>query len=119
MSITQLFIIAALAFLIGQLNTGRAWMLLGVSTFMIYWLQPAQGATTLTFWLPTITLVITALAWLLTSTPDVRGWKQNFPAILILLGIVLLVDLNRYFEIESIFISATPRPQWIAALAVA
>ena len=73
MSISQLFITAALAFLIGQLKTGRALVLLGVSAFMIYWLQPAQKQITLTFWLPTATLVITALGWLLTSTPEVRG----------------------------------------------
>ena len=43
MSISLLFIIAAFAFLIGQLKTGRSLVLPGVSAFMIYWLQlPAQ-----------------------------------------------------------------------------
>src|SRR5687767_9458383 len=115
MSISQLFIIAAFAFLIGQLKTGRSLTLLGVSAFMIYWLQPAQEQITLTFWLPTATLVITGLAWLLTSTPEVRGWKQNLPGALVLLVVILFVDLNRYFQFEAILGAATPRPQWIVA----
>jgi alginate O-acetyltransferase complex protein AlgI len=118
MSISQLFIITAFAFLIGHLKTGRNLTLLGVSAFVIYWLQPAQGQITLTFWLPTATLVITALVWLLTSTPEVRGWKQNLPAAAVLVGVVLFVDLNRFFQIESILVTATPRPQWIVSVMV-
>ena len=118
MSISQLFIIAAFAFLVGQLKKGRRLTLLGVSAFLIYWLQSAQDQITLTFWLPTATLLITALAWLLTSTPEVRGWKQNLPALAVLLGVILFVDLNRYFQMESILIVETPRPQWIISILV-
>ncbi len=113
MSILQLFIIAALAFLVGQLKNGRTLVLLGVSAFIIFWLQPPQDQITLTFWLPTATLAITVLTWLLTSTPEVRGWRQNLPPVVVLLGVILLMDLNRYFRLEQIFISATPRPQWV------
>ncbi len=80
MSISQLFIIAAIAFLVGQMKKGRSLALLGVSAFLIYWLQPIQKNVTLTFWLPAATLVVTVLTWLLTSTPEVRSWKQNLPA---------------------------------------
>jgi D-alanyl-lipoteichoic acid acyltransferase DltB (MBOAT superfamily) len=117
MSLSQLFILAAFAFLIGQIKTGRTLLLLGFSAFVVYWLQPAQTPITLTFWLPTATLVITVLAWLLTSTPEVRGWKQNLPAAAVLLGVVLAVDLNRYFHMESLSI-ATPRPQWIIGVSI-
>ena len=116
MPISQLFIIAAFAFLIGQLKAGRTLTLLGVSAFLIYWLQPAQEHITLTFWLPTITLLMTVLVWVLTSSPEVRGWKQNLPAVAILLGVILFVDLNRYFKIEAVFTAATPRLQWILAV---
>lgn len=118
MSISQLFIIAALAFLVGQLRIGRTMVLLGVSTFLIYWLQPAQEPVTLTFWLPTATLVITVFAWLLTSTPEARRWKQSLPAVAVLFGVILFMDLNRYFELEQVFTAATPRPQWILSLVV-
>ena len=116
MSISQLLIIAAIAFLVGQLKKGRSLALLGVSAFIIYWLQPPQEQITLTFWLPTATLAVTIIAWLLTSTPQVRGWKQNLPALLVLFGFFVLMDLNRYFRFESIFITSTPRLQWVGAL---
>jgi alginate O-acetyltransferase complex protein AlgI len=118
MSISQLFIIAAVAFLVGQMQKGRSLALLGVSTFLIYWLQPVQQNVTLTFWLPTATLAVTVLTWLLTSTPEVRSWKQNLPAALVLLAVVICLDLNRYFQFEGIFSTATPRPQWIVAFFV-
>jgi len=118
MSISQLLIIAAFAFLVGQLKKGRSLALLGVSAFVIYWLQPPQEQITLTYWLPTATLVVTILAWLLTSTPEVRGWKQNLPAAAVLFTVMILMDLNRYFQFESVFITATPRLQWIGALIV-
>jgi alginate O-acetyltransferase complex protein AlgI len=116
MSISQLFIIAAIAFLVGQMKKGRSLALLGVSTFLIYWLQPVQENVTLTFWLPTATLVATVLTWLLTSTPEVRNWGQNLPAAMVLLAVIIFLDLNRYFQLEGIFITATPRPQWVVAL---
>jgi alginate O-acetyltransferase complex protein AlgI len=118
MSISQLFIIAAFAFLIGQLKTGRSLALLGVSAFMIYWLQPSQAQISLTFWLPTATLIIAVLTWLLTSTSEVRGWKQILPAGTVLLGVILFADLNRYFQTVAILTSATPRPQLLVAVLV-
>jgi D-alanyl-lipoteichoic acid acyltransferase DltB (MBOAT superfamily) len=53
------------------------------------------------------------LTWLLTSTPEVRAWKQNLPAVAIMSGIIILFDLNRYFQVDYIFITDTPRPQWV------
>jgi len=119
MSISQLFIIAAIALLIGQMKKGRSLALLAISAFLIYWLQPVQDNITLTFWLPTATLIVTMLSWLLTSTPEMRGWKQNLPALIVLLGVVLLLDLNRYFNLAGFFITATPRPQWVGLLFIA
>ena len=78
MSISQLFIIAAIAFLVGQMKKGRSLALLGVSAFLIYWLQPIQKNITLTFWLPTATLVVTVLTWLLTSTPAGARLETEF-----------------------------------------
>lgn len=116
MSISQLFIVAIIAYLVGQFKRGRSLALLGVSAFFIYWLQPPQEQITLTFWLPTATLVITSLTWLLTSTPEARTWKQNGPAVLVLVSVAALMDLNRYFRFDSIFTIETPRVQWVALL---
>jgi alginate O-acetyltransferase complex protein AlgI len=119
MSLWQLCILAALAFLVGQLRRGKDLALLGVSALLMYWLQPVQEQVSLTYWLPTATLVLTCLAWFLTSTPEVRGWRQNLPAAMVLLGVVVLMDLNRTLQFESIFITATPRPLWLGVLVVA
>ena len=119
MSITQLLALAGLAIGIGQLKKGRSLALLAVSGLIVYWLQPPQSPISLTFWFPTATLGITSLSWLLTSTPETRGWKQNWSAVAVLLGVVVFVDMNRYFRLEQFFITTTPRFQWVATLVLA
>ena len=89
-------------------HEGRQLALLVVSTFVVFWLQPIEPFVSFVFWLPVSTLIITVLTWGLTSTPEVRGWKQNWPAVAILVGVVLLMDLNRYFKLTQIYISTTP-----------
>jgi len=113
MSIEQLIILASVAIIVGQLKKGRSLALLAVSVFVIYWLQPPQSFVNLTFWFPTATLAVTVLAWLLTSTPESRGWKQTRHALAVILGVVVLVDLNRYFQFEQVYITQTPRLQWV------
>ena len=118
MHIEQIFILGVIAVFIGQLKKNRSLALLGVSVFIIYWLQPPQIPASLTYWLPTGTLAITVLAWLLTSIPEVRGWGKNLPAIAVLVGVMILLDLNRYLQIEQIYIIETPRLQWVGAAIV-
>ncbi len=113
MSIEQLVILAAFAILLGQLKKGRSLALLGVSALIIYWLQLPQSPVSLTYWLPTMTLVVTGFSWLLTSTPEMRGWEQNWRALAVLIGVVILVDMNRYFQFEQIYMTATPKLQWV------
>jgi len=113
MSVLQVLILACVAILVNQLHKGRSFVLLGVSALVIYWIQPVQDSITLTFWIPTFTLMLTVIFWLITSTLEVRSWKQNWGAVLVLLGVVILVDLNRYFQITSLFIADTPRVQLV------
>jgi alginate O-acetyltransferase complex protein AlgI len=115
MSVPQIAVLAVAAILVNQLKNGRSLALLGISTWVIYWLQPHQESVNLTFWFPTMTLVLTVIFWLATSTPEVRGWRQNASAAAIILAVVILVDLNRYFKVEYFFITSTPRFQWVAA----
>ena len=108
MTILQISILAAVAFVLGRLPKFRQLALLAVSAFVVFWLQPAQPFLSFSFWLPVATLTITVMAWALTSTPEMRAWKQNWPAITILIGIVLLMDLNRHFKLTQVYISTTP-----------
>ena len=108
MTILQIIVLTILAIIIGQLSKGRQLALLAISTFAIFWLQPNEPFLTLIFWLPVATLGITLLCWALTSTPEVRSWRQNWPTVTVLTGIVILMDLNRIFKFDQIFTSGTP-----------
>ena len=108
MTILQISILAVVALLLGRLNKGRQLALLAVSAFVVFWLQGAEPFVSLGFWLPTGTLLITVVAWALTSAPEMRGWKENWPAAAVLAGVSLLVDLNRYFKITQVYMSTTP-----------
>ena len=114
MSVPQIAVLAVAAILVYQLRTGRSLALLGISALVIYWLQPHQESVNLTFWFPTLTLALTVIFWLVTSRPEVRGWKKNGSATAIILAVVILVDFNRYFKVEYFFITTTPRFQWVA-----
>lgn len=109
MTIVQIAVLALIAIVIGRLPKGRELALLTVSTFVVFWLQPIQPLVALSFWLPFATLAITVLAWVLTSAPEARGWKQNWPAAVVLASVALLMDANRYFKLDQIFITSTPR----------
>ena len=108
MTVLQIAVLALLAIIIGKLPKGRQLAMLAVSAFAVFWLQPAEPFVTLLFWLPVATLVITVLAWALTSVPEARSWKQNWPAMAVLVSVVLLMDLNRYFKLDQIYTTGTP-----------
>jgi len=118
MSVLQILILAVVAVLVNRLKQGRSLALLGVSALVIYWLQPYQEPVNLIFWFPTLTLALTVVFWLVTSTPETRGWRRNWGAATILLGVVVLVDLNRYFQVEHFFVSDTPRLQLVVVMLV-
>lgn len=113
MSLFEIAILACIAVLVGWLGKGRKLALLAVSALVLYWLQPHQEPVNLMFWLPTLTLIAAMLSWLITVTPESRGWKENRGAVLVLLGVVVFVDLNRFFQFDWFFPVETPRLQWI------
>jgi len=81
--------LAILAIIIGQLPRGRQLAMLAISTFAIFWLQPDEPFVTLLFWLPVATLAISLLCWALTSGPESRSWRQNWPAAALLAAIIV------------------------------
>jgi alginate O-acetyltransferase complex protein AlgI len=115
MTIVQLGIFALIAVVIGQLKKGRELGMLAASIFILFWLQPSQQFISLVFWIPFCTLALTISIWLLVSTPESRSWTLNWPAMLVITGVVLLVDLNQFFGLEKIYMTTTPRVWMIAA----
>jgi len=118
MTVLQLGVFALAAVIIGRLKRGRGLTLLGMSVFAVYWLQPPQEYPSLAFWLPTATLALTILVWVLVARREARSWKQNWPAWLVIAGVILLVDLNQFFGFEKIHTTATPR-LWMMAMVAA
>lgn len=121
MSLLTIFILASLALIVSLVKKGRRFILLAISTLLVFWLQPRFGLPAITFLVPMATLAITILSWGLTSSENTRDWKKNWLAITIILGITLLVWLNRYFKLDSVLETSTPNviifiAVWIAIL---
>jgi alginate O-acetyltransferase complex protein AlgI len=115
MTVFQLGILALLAVVIGRLKQGRQIVLLAVSLFVIYWLQPPQEFVSLIFWLPTGTIALTILVWLVVAPVEMRTWRVNAHAIITICAFILLIDLNQFFGLDEIYMTTTPRLWMIAA----
>ncbi len=96
-------------------------ILLVVSVLAIYWLQPALPIRGMDFWLPTATLLIAVLGWLITSEREQRSLNANWLTLVLLAGTVLLLAGTRYFLKAGLLTpSRPPQLQWVAlALIVA
>jgi alginate O-acetyltransferase complex protein AlgI len=102
------------------LGWARRWrgslpLLLVTSALAVYALQPALPIRGMDFWLPTTTLGLSVLGWILTTPSEMRTWKDNWPAVVLLGGTVLALGLTRYFGF-SLPITASRPPQTIQIL---
>jgi D-alanyl-lipoteichoic acid acyltransferase DltB (MBOAT superfamily) len=118
MTLTYILIFAAVALFLGLVmrNCWRVYLLMGISALAVYLLQPALPIRSLDFWLPTITLLLTVLTWLLTIPSDKLRERNNLVALAILFGNVVFADLTRYLGLGWT-LSATLPPK-VEALAV-
>ena len=99
----------------GGLSLVRRWrgglpLMLSASALAVYALQPALPVRGLDFWLPTITLGLTVLGWVLTTPNEQRAWRANWPAAAILGGIVLALGLTQFLGF-SLPLTASRPPQ--------
>jgi D-alanyl-lipoteichoic acid acyltransferase DltB (MBOAT superfamily) len=108
-----------IALLIGALTpkarTLRMYLLLASSVLAVYWFQPALPIRSFDFWLPSLSLALTTLTWLVTSPAGSWRLRQNLVGLSILVGLVTLIDLSRYLLPEPV-ITATAPPQFIPYL---
>lgn len=100
------------ALLIGALTRGtlRTHLLLVSSVLAIYWFQPALPLRSFDFWLPSLSLALTILTWLMTSPPGRWYLRQNLIGVLIVAGLATLIDLSRYILPDPVIIATTPPP---------
>ena len=77
---------------------GRGWVILVASTLALYWLQSSSPIRSLDFWLPTASLALTTLVWVVIYTPDRAAWRTAVPTIAVIIGVVALIASTRYFD---------------------
>jgi alginate O-acetyltransferase complex protein AlgI len=109
MGITQIFILALIAIILGRLKRGRSLALLTASSLAIFWLQPVQSSPSLTFWFPVFTLLIILFSWWITFSSADQPWRTNLPALLVLAGVVLAIGMSRYIQLQPEFVLQTSR----------
>src|SRR5215207_10805663 len=104
--------------LIGALTRGaqRTYFLLASSVVAVYWFQSALPLRSFDFWLPSLSLALTVLTWLITSRSGSWYLSENLNGFLIIIGLVTLLDFSRYFLPDPIVTATTP-PQFFQYLA--
>lgn len=126
MLIPQILLLAALALVFRllarppRLAPVRGWLIFGASVLALYWLQPAMPIRYLDYWLPTATLALTALGWLLTAPEEARRDRANLAAGAALAGLALLAGLSRYLGAGDWLLSTRPPaiPQALSGVAL-
>lgn len=117
MTIIQVAILCGVS-LLGHLlitNRWRGWFLMGFNIFAIYWLQPAMPIRGMDFWLPTMTVTMTVLSWVITARPEERLRKTNWRAGLFAASLVVCVALTRFISNEGVITASRP-PQFGAVI---
>ena len=113
MRLTQVLILTVVALLLRLFGRGmrRGWLLLAVSALTIYWLQPGMPIRYLDFWLPTATLGLAVLIWVVVSTQEVSRQRENLLAGGVLGAVALAVAATRYIGSGNVFLATRP-PQF-------
>ena len=106
------------ALLIGALMRGtrRIYFLLTASVLAVYWFQPALPLRSFDFWLPSLSLALVIVAWLLISPSNQWQESPNLIGLSIITGLATLIVLSRYFFPDPILTATTP-PQFFPYLA--
>ena len=110
------------ALLVGVLTRGarRTYFLLAISVLAVYWFQSALPLRSFDFWLPSLSLGLTILVWLVTSPSSTWPETPNLIGLAILGGLATLLVLSRYFLPDPILTATTPPPffQYLAFMLV-
>lgn len=108
------------ALLIGALTRGalRTYLLLASSVLAVYWFQPSLPLRSFDFWLPSLSLTLTILTWLVVFPSGVWRLRQNLIGFTILLGLATLIVLSRYLLPDPILTATIPPqfPQYLVFL---
>ncbi len=114
MNFPSILVLIGISALLGRIISirWRILSLLTVSGLAVFPLQPALPIRDLDFWLPTITLALTVLAWILTTPSPQRRWRTQIPAMATLAGVVLVLGLTRTLGISLPLTASLPPQLW-------
>jgi alginate O-acetyltransferase complex protein AlgI len=100
LTLTQIFIFAALGLLAGRSykRVNRGWLVFVASVLAVFWLQPASLIRNLPFVLPVASLGLAAAVWALTLPKEAKPKRQDWWAVGLLVGMTLLLSAARYVE---------------------
>jgi alginate O-acetyltransferase complex protein AlgI len=115
LSLLSLLILIVASLIIGWVipTRWRAYSIIFISVITIYWLQPDLPIRNLDFWLPTTSIILTVLVWLITqqiSHGDEKSRKLFLGVGLFTVSIILLISLTRYTGIACCITPARPPP---------
>ena len=94
----------------GVRSTLRTYLLLVLSVLAVHWFQPAVPLRSFDFWLPSLSLALILLTWFITSQSDARRARPNLNGLLIIVGLLTIIDLSRYFLPDPLITATTPPP---------
>lgn len=112
MTLTYVLVFIFAAVLLGFLRAGRGREVafLSASVLAIYALQPALPVRGLDFYLPTATLFLTVLIWVLTTPRQARAWRANLWALALMAGVVVLLAFTRFLDLPLALTPSRPPP---------
>ena len=117
MTLTHIAVFAAAALLYNWLPIQwRKWALMAGSVIAIYWLQPALPIRQLDFALPTATIIITLLCWLIMRLPQPLT-TDDYRALALTAGLILALSTTRYL-IPELRLTSRPPELWHVGLAL-
>ena len=110
MGLFQIGVSVLAALLVGVLTrkTLRTYLLLALSVLAVYWFQPVIPIRSFDFWLPSLSLALVILVWLITSQTEIWRARENLYGLLIMIGLVTILDLSRYFLPDPLFTASIP-----------
>ena len=110
MSLISIIIVSGIALFVGFVRDPgwRKYLILGLSVFALYFFQPALSIRYLGFWLPTITLAITMLSWILTSRHESHKWGDILIPGGVIFGTIFFISISRYVGSLSFIIPSQP-----------
>lgn len=120
MTLTHILVFTAFALLVAWVipKQWRGWIYLGSSILAVYWLQPSTPIRNLDFWLPTASIILTALVWAVTRRKEVDNLRSDLISALVVAGLILAIGLLRYLGPICCLTPTRPPDLWKIGIAL-